>query len=65
MRKCDICKEDYDEQFITRYERIETKGNWINHLSLYVCENCNDPEWDEKTGERFLIVDGVKWTNEY
>lgn len=64
MRKCEICGELFDEQFITQYERIEDKGNnYLKHNVIHVCIDCDHPEWDEETGDYYVIIDGVKWFN--
>jgi hypothetical protein len=63
MRKCEICGEYYDEQFISQYQRTEQVDNYINHDVIHVCECCDHPEWDEEYGVYYIVVDGVRWYN--
>lgn len=63
MRKCEICGELFDEQFVCQYERDEQQGNQLYHNVIQVCIDCDHPEWDEETNDYYLIVDGVRWYN--
>ena len=63
MLKCEVCGELVDRNFTCQYERDETKGKPTNHNVIYVCDNCDHPEWDEENNEYYLIVDGIRWFN--
>lgn len=61
MRKCELCGEHVDEQFINQYERTEQVDNYINHDVIYVCDECDHPVWDEEYKQYYLVVDCVRW----
>lgn len=53
MRKCIICKESYDDQFISRFETLNNEKQFIQ-----VCEHCNEEhsEYDDEKDLPYIHI---------
>lgn len=63
--KCNMCKQDHDEQYIQTYEGYQIQGNKRTTIKRYICEDCyndllNDLKVDEDY-EEYFEIDNIRY----
>ena len=63
MKKCALCKESFDPQFLTEYTRQDKKGNVITNEKVLICDYCDleESEIDNKEENKIIEVEGRKY----